>query len=186
MRLLLAFKVFFLVLFRGEVAAKVRDLLEKNSSDKVALPTAVPKSQDVPSIPRAPAAPRLIKSATRSEALTLLSTLQREARLIDLVSESLDGYSDAQIGAAARDVLRDSKKTLDRLFGLAALVDKEEGSSIAIPPDHSPVRWRLVGKENAAQGTLTHPGWVATKSEMPQWSGLPEDAMVIAAAEVET
>ena len=40
----------------------------------------------------------------------------REARFVDLVNESLDGYSDAQIGAAARDVLRDSKKVLDRLF----------------------------------------------------------------------
>jgi hypothetical protein len=46
----------------------------------------------------------------RSEALTLLATLQREARFVDFIKESLEGYSDAQIGAVARDVHRDCGK----------------------------------------------------------------------------
>ena len=65
--------------------------------------------------------------ANRSDAITLLATLQREARFVDIVSEPLDGYSDAQIGAAARDVLRESGKVLNRLFSLKRVVDAEEG-----------------------------------------------------------
>ncbi|MEQ1828423.1 MAG: DUF2760 domain-containing protein, partial [Pirellula sp.] len=125
-------------------------------------------------------------AAPRSDALTLLSTLQREARLLDLVCESIDEYSDAQIGAAARDVLRDSRKTLDRMFGLKPLLVSREGDTIEIPADHSPMRWRIVGKESSRQGTLSHCGWQATKTELPQWSGNADDALVIAAAEVET
>jgi hypothetical protein len=106
--------------------------------------------------------------------------------LLDLVCESLDQYNDAQIGAAARDVLRDTRKTLDRMFGLRNLVESPEGETIAIPSNPSPVRWRIVGKESGKSGTLSHPGWQATKLDMPQWSGGADDSMVIAAAEVET
>ena len=66
--------------------------------------------------------------AARSEAITLLATLQREARFVDFIKEPLDGYSDAQIGAAVRDVHRDCGKVLDRLFAIRSLVDQEEGS----------------------------------------------------------
>jgi Domain of unknown function (DUF2760) len=118
--------------------------------------------------------------------LTLLSALQRESRLLDLVCESFDQYSDAQIGAASRDVLRDTHKTLDRMFGLKHLVDSPEGESVTIPENASPVRWRLVGSDSAQRGTLSHSGWQATRVDVPQWSGGTDDAMVIAAAEVET
>ena len=102
------------------------------------------------------------------------------------MSESLDQFNDAQIGAAARDVLRDTRKSLERMFGLQPLVDSPEGEAIEIPSDASPARWRIVGKDSSHRGTLSHPGWQATKLDMPQWSGGSDDSMVIAAAEVET
>jgi hypothetical protein len=101
------------------------------------------------------------------------------------VGESLDSYSDAQIGAAARDVLRDSRKVLDRMFGLKHLVESPEGETIELPENASPIRWRVIGKDAPKTGSLCHPGWQATKLDLPQWAGHADDAMVIAAAEVE-
>lgn len=187
MRLLLAFRVFFLVLFRRSAAVQVRELIEAKQapSDSAAAPRLPSPQETKPNAGKTSAAPPT-KPTRRSDALTLLSALQREARLLDLVCESLDQYNDAQIGAAARDVLRDTRKTLDRMFGLKHLIESPEGESVDVPKDASPVRWRIVGKESGQKGTLSHPGWQATKLDLPQWSGGTEDSLVIAAAEVET
>ena len=186
MRLFLAFRVFFVVLFRRDSALRVREALEDKLSDAASgeIPNLTGPVKSTP-IPSPSSAAKLTKSTRRSEALTLLSALQRESRLLDLVCESLDQYNDAQIGAAARDVLRDTRKTLDRIFGLQHLVDSSEGESIEIPNNASPVRWRIIGQESLNRGTLSHPGWQATKVDMPQWSGGPDDSLVIAAAEIE-
>ena len=184
---LLAFRAFFAVLFRHDTAMRIRDCLNNSP------PIPTPSDQNVLNgkdpelaIPAKPSPFQKSRSVQRSDALTLLSTLQREARLLDLICESLDQYNDAQIGAAARDVLRDSRKTLDRVFGLKPLVDASEGSTVPIPSEASPVRWRIIGKDSAKEGVLSHAGWQATKLDMPQWSGSANDEMVIAATEVES
>ena len=187
MRLFFAFRVFFVVLFRRNSALRIRDLLNDNST--VLVPPETPRqtllAESKPISAKLPAS-QITKSVRRNEALTLLSALQRESRLLDLVSESLDQFNDAQIGAAARDVLRDARKSLDRMFGLQRLINSPEGDAVEIPIDASPARWRIVGKESGHRGTLSHPGWQATKLDMPQWLGNSDDSMVIAAAEVET
>ena len=187
MRLFFAFRVFFVVLFRRDSALRIRELLNNHSTAlaPIETPRLSQPAESKPISTKLPASP-LAKSVRRSEALTLLSALQRESRLLDLVSESLDQFNDAQIGAAARDVLRDTRKSLERMFGLKPLVDSPEGEAIEIPSDGSPARWRIVGKESCHRGTLSHPGWQATKLDMPQWSGGSDDSMVIAAAEVDT
>ena len=183
MSLGLAFRAFFAVLSRRESAERVRAALAPTAAKPQDTLPAPAKSAEKPiTTPAKPAE----SPPKRSEALTLLSALQREARLLDLVCESLDQYNDAQIGAAARDVLRDTRKTLDRMFGLRHLVESPEGESVEIPSNPSPTRWRIVGKESSKSGTLSHPGWQATKVDMPQWAGGADDSMVIAAAEVET
>ncbi len=191
MRLFLAFRTFFAVLFRGDIAEKIRVCLEKPASITVngsssTTTAAVPIGDASNTAAPKPSSPTKSKPSPRSEALTLLSALQREARLLDLVCESLDQYSDAQIGAAARDVLRDTKKTLDRMFAISPLVDSQEGESIELPNVVSPVRWRVIGKESSTNAVLSHRGWQATKIDMPQWSGNADDALIIAAAEVES
>src|SRR5262245_2826642 len=120
MRLWLAIQCFFKVLFQAACASRCRLLPEGTA--------AAPETK--PAAPAA-AAPVAVKSP-RSEAITLLATLQREARFVDIVNESLDGYSDAQIGAAARDVLRDSGKVLARVFSLRPVVNGEEGARVDI------------------------------------------------------
>ena len=177
MRMLLAFRIFFIVLFKRETALRVRELIDAGPSpvpDETRAKST--KSQTSPAS----------QPTRRSDALNLLSALQREARMLDLVCESIDDYNDAQIGAAARDVIRDTRKSLDRMFGLKHLIDSAEGEPIEIPDDASPARWRMVGKSSGQQGLLSHSGWQATKLDLPKWSGNPEDSLVIAAAEVET
>ena len=83
---------------------------------------AVTKTKPHAPVERTPVAAKKPPKAARSEAITLLATLQREARFVDFIKEPLDGYSDAQIGAAARDVHRDCGKVLDRLFAIQSLV----------------------------------------------------------------
>ena len=190
MHLLLALRAFFSVLFNSRMANQVQACLEnKSPTPDPKQPTSSPtpsENASISSLPQQkPSVPTKPKSSDRNGALTLLSALQRESRFLDLVGESLDSYSDAQIGAAARDVLRDSRKVLDRMFGLKHLVDSPEGETIELPENASPIRWRVIGKDSPKTGSLCHPGWQATKLDLPQWAGNADDAMVIAAAEVE-
>ncbi len=173
----LAFRAFFAVLTNAKAAAKVRLALSSTSSEASPSLLEAPKTPEPPK--QQPAIPK------RSEALTLLSTLQREARLIDLIMEPLDGFSDSQIAGAAKDVLRDSRKSLERMFSIEPLATAEEGDSLDIPANASPSRIRVVGA-NAARGTIVHRGWKASKCELPKWTGHSEDSQILAPVEVET
>ncbi|MCA9129063.1 MAG: DUF2760 domain-containing protein, partial [Planctomycetales bacterium] len=103
----------------------------------------------------------------------------------------LDSFDDAQIGSAAREVMRDCRKTLDRMFAIEPLSDSEEGQSLTLVGDESPNRARISGSGSAVSGTsttgtITHRGWQATKCEVPKWNGQEDDAWILAPVEVET
>ncbi|MBL9162794.1 MAG: DUF2760 domain-containing protein [Planctomycetaceae bacterium] len=135
----------------------------------------------------APSSPAVVTSS-RSDAVTLLATLQREARFVDIVNESLDGYSDAQIGAAARNVLRDCAKVLARIFALRPLLDQAEGATVRVPAGYETECYRLTGdlsREPPFAGKLMHAGWQATKCDLPTWTGSGKGALVVAPAEVQ-
>jgi len=176
-RIILAFRVFFGVLFQSATAEAVTALLE---GKKPTPPEEVKKKpKTVP-----PAKPE----AVRSEALALLATLQREARFVDFLMEPLEGYADAQIGAVARDVHRDCGKVIARLFALEPLVADEENAEVDVPAGFDPGCYRLTGNvvgEAPFRGRLAHHGWKAQKCELPTWSGKPSAARVVAPAEVE-
>jgi|SRR3989304_5162094 len=175
-RIFLAFKIFFLTLFSTATAEKVGRLLGGVQAE--AGPAQAPEPKPAP-IPKPPA---------RSEAITLLATLQREARFIDFIEESLAGYSDAQIGAVARDVHRDCGAVLKRLFSIRPALTQEEGSQVQVSAGFDAGRFRLTGNLSGQppyNGRLAHPGWEATKCELPTWSGSKDTALVIAPAEVE-
>lgn len=180
MRFWLAFRVFFRVLFSAPVADKVRQALDAPHGPE-------PTKQVEPPIPKTKESPAQKKPA-RSEALTLLAALQREARFVDLVQEPLADYADAQIGAAARDVLRDCGQVLNRMFAIEALASEAEGAEVSVPEGFSVGRFRLTGNVGSAppyQGKLVHPGWQATRCEVPAWTGDDASARVIAPVEVE-
>jgi hypothetical protein len=174
-RIALAFKAFFAILSSQPTADRVALAFRDEPLPKVTTQPDEPARQSVPPKP------------ARSEALTLLEALQREARLIDLCQESLDQYSDEQIGAAARNVIRDTGKVLDRFFGLQPLSDGE-GTDLTVPEGFDPARFRLTGSVSGQppyRGRVVHAGWQATRCELPQWNGSKESALFVAPAEVE-
>jgi hypothetical protein len=180
MRLVLALRAFFLVLFSRDVARRVAAALEGEAS-----PEAEASKAEAPPSKKKPAAP---PRPARSEALTLLAALQREARFLDIVREPLAQYSDAQIGAASRDVLRDCGAVVERMFGPQAVVAEQEGATIELPEHFDAGCYRLtgaVGGQTPTKGQLVHHGWKATRCELPTWSGSEQAAQVIAPAEVE-
>ena len=189
MRLSQAFRVFFRILGDAEFAARIA----RAESDPAAAtrPSGVAAPSGAPSSPRAaatPASAAAVPSSRRSEAITLLSLLQREGRLVDFLQESIDAYPDAQIGAAVREIHRDTRKALDRVFGLKPAVPTAEGAPHSVPAGYDPSRLRLTGQVSGApphMGTVVHPGWEATRCDLPAWTGSEEAARVIAPAEIE-
>lgn len=185
-RIGVAFRAFFQALFNAAAADRIDAALAGR-----ALPTVITGGETLPkqdvspkplSRPETPPAPK------RSEALTLLAALQREARLIDLVQEPLGEYSDEQIGAAARNVLRDSAGVLQRFFALKRVSSQSEGETAEVPASYDPARYRLVGNVSGNgphRGHLTHAGWEATMVNLPAWTGSQASALVVAPAEVE-
>lgn len=123
----------------------------------------------------------------RDGALALLALLQREGRLVDFLRESLDGFSDADIGAAARDVHRGCKKVLDSHLTLEPVLPGAEEDTVTVPKGFDPAEIRLVGEargEAPHRGTLRHHGWRATEIKLPTLTeGV--DRAVLAPAEVE-
>lgn len=167
------------MLVSREVAEAVEELLDRG---------VAPKARPEPVAPKIESKRPEPKARARSEAITLLATLQREARLVDFLKEPLVGYSDAQIGAVARDVHRDCAKVLDRLFAIAPVVDQEDGTEVEVPAGFDAGRYRLSGNvvgEPPFRGRLVHHGWEATRCELPAWSGSDAGARIIAPVEVE-
>jgi hypothetical protein len=166
------------------IAAIVRP--EPNLQDRVAVARQPQLEQQPPA--KQPAAPVAPVAPTRNDAITLLATLQREARLVDIVKEPLTGYSDAQVGAAVRDVLRECGTVLDRLFDLQAVVDQAEGDTVEIPAGFDAGRYRITGdvaRQAPVSASLVHHGWQANRCNLPQWTGSKDTAMIVAPAEVE-
>jgi hypothetical protein len=180
MRLGLAFKVFFRILREQSFAEQVDQFVQGRR--------LMGPSVSEPVVADSAGAAAMAKASRRSEALTLLATLQREARLIDFIKEDLTGYDDAQIGAAVRDIQRDCAAVLERLFALRPLHDQEEGSQVEVAAGFDPARVQLTGHVSGLppfRGMLIHPGWQATQCSLPEWTGQDEAARVITPAQVE-
>ena len=179
-RISLAFGAFFKTLGDAEFAARVRD-------DGVG-PAAAPGAAPAPATVAAPApAAAPLREATPDAALQLLSLFQREARLIDFTQENLSGYSDADIGAAARVVHEGCSKVLREHFTIDAIRTEAEGSRVTLPEGFDASAVRLTGNvvgRASFTGTLSHRGWRASSVRLPKLAEA-HDAKVLAPAEVE-
>jgi len=185
MRIGLALRLFWAGLWGGPIAERL-DRVLRGQEEAPAAPPARGGEPVGPSAERPTVAPK--QATGRSDALTLLAALQREARFVDLVKEPLTHYSDEQIGAAARDVLCRCERVLDRFFGLAPLSDSPEGTQVEVPAGYDPYQFQVVGHTAGSgpyRGKIVHPGWKATRCELPVWSGSREAAAVVAPVEVE-
>jgi hypothetical protein len=182
-RFILALQVGWRTLVDAEFGRQVAELVLGRPAPTI-LTTSSPVATKIE--PTAHKQPEVPKRPQRSEALTLLATLQREARLVDFLKESIGEYSDAQIGAAARDIHRDSAGVLDRLFKIRPIETREEGTEIQAPAEAD--RYRLIGTVRGMpphRGRLVHHGWEASKCEVPEWTGNSVASHVIAPVEVE-
>lgn len=173
-----AFRSFFRVLRDAQLAEQVRRVLDGEAA------VVEPAKLEAPAKPAAP-----VKLAPqRSQALTLLAVLQREARLVDFLKENIAAYDDAQVGAAVREIHRDALAALDRIFELRPVREEAEGASVTVPAGYDAGRIKLVGNVTGSpphSGRLAHAGWEATRVELPEWSGNDASAKVVAPAEVE-
>jgi hypothetical protein len=177
-RIAVAFRALFAALGNAQTAERIDAVLSgralpKIDSEAKPPPAAGPKSEPPPA---------------RSEAITLLAALQREARLVDLVKQPLANFSDEEIGAAARNVLGDSATVLDRFFALRPVVAQDEGAECDVPNGYDPARYKLTGAAQGVgpfKGKLAHQGWQASTVKLPAWTGSKDAALVIAPAEVE-
>jgi hypothetical protein len=213
MRLLLALRCFFLVLFARRLPADAVALLpaappptptpSPPSTDRAGEPA--PKASDgslaahtgtKPTARPRDGAPLAVtaqvSASARAEesvrgAVQLLSLLQREGRLLDFLQEEIDGYDDAQIGAAVRDIHRGCRRALSEYLPVEPVLPDAENARVRIDAGFDPSRIRLVGSvlgEPPWTGTLRHHGWRTAQVKLPP-PAVAADPTVVAPAEVE-
>lgn len=181
MHLLLAFRAFFAALFGKTLPMEI---LPVGLLPEPAAPvTPPPPKVEAPKVeaPKVPAGP-----SPEAVAVKTLAIFQAEGRLLDFLNEEIEGYGDADVGAAVREVHRGCKKALRDHFELAPVRTEEEESKVTVPAGFNPSELRLVGNvvgQPPFSGTLKHKGWRATVVRLPQ---ITKDAgLVIAPAEIE-
>lgn len=182
-RVSIAFGAFFGSLSDADYAGRVASVRE--AAPQAATPPA--PVAPAPVAPAAAPAPAQPQHASPDAALQLLALLQREARLIDFTQEDLSGYSDADIGGAARLVHEGCVKVLREHFTLAPVRAEAEGSRLTLEAGFDAQAIRLTGNVVGAapfKGSLSHRGWRATETRLPKLAP-GHDATVLAQAEVE-
>ncbi|MFB3855123.1 MAG: DUF2760 domain-containing protein [Vicinamibacterales bacterium] len=180
----LAFRAFFSILFRGSLADEIvaaaiaaREARGEPSSQHPAVSHATVQT----------AGPAPPGEAAPDRAVQMLALLQRDGRLVDFLMEDLSGYSDAQVGAAARDVHGRCRQTLARYVTVESVVEGQEGETITVQARPDPAAVRLIGNvagQPPFRGTLLHKGWRAVHVALPplvEGSG----RTIVAQAEVE-
>jgi hypothetical protein len=193
-RISLAVSTFFSILGDGEFAAGVLRLRKGGAGGAAAASAAsapTPAAAPTPAPAAAPApAPQpapTLKEATPDAALQLLGLLQRDARFIDFVEEDIKGYSDADIGAAARLVHEGCRATLREHFTIRPVRDEAEGSRVTLAEGFDATSIRLTGNvvgKAPFNGSISHRGWRVDEVRLPKLTG-SHNAKVIAPAEVE-
>jgi hypothetical protein len=185
MRLILALRCFFLILFARRLPVDAAPLLPPGEPAPPQLPPG--PSPEEQAAERAAAVERARGEGAQRGALQVLALLQREGRLIDFLEEDIATYSDAQVGAAVRDIHKSCRKALDEHFGVKPVLTEADNAVVKVEPGFDPSRIRLVGNvvgQPPFTGTLKHPGWRGDGVKLPS---LPAacDPTVIAPAEVE-
>lgn len=137
-------------------------------------------------IPPSAAPPAPVKPPP-GESWRVLALLQRDGRLLDFLMEDLSGYTDAQIGAAARDIHDKCRQALLEHGEFKTVIDRKEDETITIPPGFDPGAIRLTGNlqgQPPFTGTVRHPGWKLKETRPPPLPSI-SDGIILQPAEVE-
>ena len=174
-RILLAFRAFFNILFKGRL------------SDALASSLGLSRRAAAPASAAKPSAAAPAAAATTSDgALQMLGILQRDSRLLDFLMEDVAAYSDDQIGAAVRELHDQCRDSVSRYVTLQPVIDGVEGTFVQAP-SKDPNLVKFVGNVPAkppSGGTLRHKGWRAAKVDLPALAA-KQDATILAPAEIE-
>jgi hypothetical protein len=120
--------------------------------------------------------------------LRVLAVLQRDGRLIDFLEEEIDPYTDAQIGAAVRDIHKGCRKALHEYLAIEPVMNAAEDERVTVAADFDPASIRLIGNVNGSppfHGVLKHHGWRARTAQLPALPASKGDSSVLSPAEVE-
>ena len=81
----------------------------------------------------------------------MLALFQRDGRLVDFLFEDIAAYTDAQIGAAVRDVHAAAAGVLERYVTLEPILPDQEGEPTTVAADVDPAAVHLVGNVRASR-----------------------------------
>jgi hypothetical protein len=159
------------------------------SNPEFALSMSKPVAAEPP--PRATAkqtaARPIFRESPPDSALQILGLLQQEGRFIDFLEEDVTGFSDAEIGGAARVVHQGCRKAIHDHLKIEPIRPEPEGSRITLPEGYDASSIRLAGNvagKPPYSGTIVHRGWRTTDISMPKVAE-GHDVRVLASAEVE-
>lgn len=169
-RLVLALSVFWRTLTDPDFAAEISRL------NRGELPT-----------PEVDSKPARLQATVPDSALQLLGLLQQDGRFIDFLEENVSGYSDAEIGGAARVVHEGCRKVVREHLTIEPIRREQEQSRLTLDEGFDATAVRLVGNvvgKPPFTGTLVHRGWHAVEITLPKVVE-GHDVRVLAPAEVE-
>jgi len=162
-RIAFAFRSFFSILFKGELAADIAQAFGYVKAAPVRV-APVPK-----------------QLGPAEGVVQILSILQRDSRLIDFLMEDISAYSDDQVGAAVRDVQQQARKSLERYLQLAPVIDGVEGTYTKADGGDVKLIGNVPASGKAPGGLLRHKGWRAAQIDLPN----APSGNVLAPAEIE-
>ena len=130
----------------------------------------------------------LFHGAPAGPDIRILAVLQRDGRLVDFLQEEIDSYTDAQIGAAVRDIHRGCRKALRDYLSVEPILGGPEDSPVTVGADFDPAEIRLTGNVRGSppfRGVLKHHGWRVKSVQLPVLPASRGESSVLAPAEVE-
>ena len=181
-RLSYAARCFFAVLSRGEVPEEIAPEVVRGAA------APVPEREPAALTPPVERVEVRREEESADRAVQLLTLLQRDGRLVDFFSEEIEPYSDAQVGAAVRELHASCRKALAQYVTLEPVIDSEEDSPVTVEEGFDPASVKLVGNVTGRpplRGLLRHRGWRVVKIEMPSLPAEGAGRKVVAPAEVE-
>jgi hypothetical protein len=171
-RIPIAFSLFFRTLFDAEFAFRMTRSPSREPSVKPVKEAGVRPS---------------FKEAAPDSALQILGLLQQEGRFIDFLEEDVTGFSDADIGAAARVVHQGCRRAIRDHMKIEPIRPENEGSGITLEEGYDASTIRLAGNvigKPPYNGRLVHRGWRVNEISLPKVAE-KHDVRVLASAEVE-